>query len=307
AGALLLNPWVLGIAAATVAGVALYKHLSEDSIPAIEVFGDEISEATQEAVGGFLELSNEATLALNQLSWSGQEVTAEMAESLIGKYAQMNDQILTAMQERHTEQLTSTKEYFDTSSALTAEEEAEALSKLEEYQAGEQAKVEEGQTRIAEILNTAKDEKRAITDAEREEINDIQTQMTETAVKVLSESEVEQLAIMESLKSQSSEISARQAAEVVQNSKAQADETIQNANKQYVESVAEIEALRDEAGDITEEQAEKLIEEAKRQRDETVANAESMHENVVKEAKAQAGEHVNQVDWETGEIKSKWQ
>src|SRR5699024_7923179 len=128
AGALLLNPWVLGIAAATVAGVALYKHLSEDSIPAIEVFGDEISEATQEAVGGFLELSNEATLALNQLSWSGQEVTAEMAESLIGKYAQMNDQILTAMQERHTEQLTSTKEYFDTSSALTAEEEAEALS-----------------------------------------------------------------------------------------------------------------------------------------------------------------------------------
>jgi TP901 family phage tail tape measure protein len=74
AGALLLNPWTLAIGAAVVGGVALYKHLSQDSIPAIELFGDKVSESTKKAVGGFLELNDEATLALNQLSWSGQEV-----------------------------------------------------------------------------------------------------------------------------------------------------------------------------------------------------------------------------------------
>ena len=53
AGALLLNPWTLGIGAATVAGIALYKHLSKESIPTIELFGDEVSESTKKAVGGF--------------------------------------------------------------------------------------------------------------------------------------------------------------------------------------------------------------------------------------------------------------
>ena len=71
--------------------------------------------------------------------------------------------------------------------------------------------------------------------------------------------------------------------------------------------VKEIIRQRDEAGTITKDQADKLIKEAKRQRDDTVKNAEEMHTNVVKEAKAQAKEHVNQVDWETGEIKTKWQ
>ena len=53
--------------------------------------------------------------------------------------------------------------------------------------------------------------------------------------------------------------------------------------------------------------ADKIADEAKRQRDEAVKNAEEMHDNVVKEAKEQAKEHVNEVDWETGEVKTKWQ
>ncbi|MGE7942735.1 hypothetical protein ACQKNB_11675 [Lysinibacillus xylanilyticus] len=31
-----------------------------------------------------------------------------------------------------------------------------------------------------------------------------------------------------------------------------------------------------------------------------------MHKNVVSEAKKQAGEHVELVNWETGEVKTKW-
>ena len=47
AGALLLNPWTLAIAGAGVAVYGLYKHLKQDAIPSIELFGDEVSENTQ--------------------------------------------------------------------------------------------------------------------------------------------------------------------------------------------------------------------------------------------------------------------
>lgn len=94
----LTGPVGLAIAAITgitVAGVALYKHLSQESIPAIELFGDEVSESTKKAVGGFLELNDEATLALNQLSWSGQEVTKDMADKIAGNFSKMASAIQT--------------------------------------------------------------------------------------------------------------------------------------------------------------------------------------------------------------------
>ncbi|MEB9722014.1 phage tail tape measure protein, partial [Bacillus cereus] len=64
---------------------------------------------------------------------------------------------------------------------------------------------------------------------------------------------------------------------------------------------------RDEIGSLNAQEAEAVIAEAKRQYDSTVSTARDKHKEIVGEAKSQAGEHANQVDWETGQIKSKYQ
>ncbi|MCM3761033.1 phage tail tape measure protein [Alkalihalobacillus oceani] len=307
AGALLLNPWVLGIAAVTVAGVALYKHLSKESIPAVELFGDEVSDATKKAVGGFMELNDEATLALNQLAWSGQEVTKEMTETITGNFSQMAEQIQVGLGEHHEEALAKIQGFVDNSTSLSKAEQEEILANMQKGYENKKQEVADGEARIKEILNTASNEKRALTKAEQQEINAIQQEMVNTGIQVLSENEVEAKAIMERMKAQAGELTARQAVEVVQNSLKQKDGAIQAAEDQYNEVVKEIIRQRDEAGTISKEQADRLIQEATRQRDEAISKAEQMHQNVVSEAKNQANEHVNQVDWETGEIKSKWQ
>ena len=306
AGALLLNPWVLGITAATVGGVALYNHLKQDAIPAVELFGEGVSKATEKAVGGFLELHDEATLALNQLSWSGQKVTAEMAENLISAFAEMNGQILEGMDERHKQSLESVKAVFENTKEITAEEQAKILSGMEEHHEKEKQSIAEKEKRIKEILQTAAEEKRELRESEKAEINRINSEIKELGIKHLSESEKEQQIILSRMKNNAEEITAQQAAEVVRNSVKQMEETIANAERQRDESVAEFEYLRDEVGAISEEQADKLIKEAKRQCDDTTNEAKRMHENVVEEAQKQAKEHVGHVDWETGEIKSKW-
>lgn len=297
---------IAALAGLTAGGIALYNHLKESSIE-VDLWGDEVSEATQKAVGGFLDLNDQATVALNQLAWSGQTVTGEMANNIISTFDQMGQQILTNMQEDHAVQLETMQTFFDTSAALTEVEEAEIIAKMQENQLQQQQTVTDGQARIAEILNTAKEEKRAITDAERQEINAIQEQMVTQAVEYMSENEREQKVILERLKTESTKITAEQAAEVVKNSIKQKEEVVKEANDQYNKTIAEIIKQRDETGTISAEQADKLIKEATRQRDETVKNAEDMHEKVVREAKAQATEHVDQVNWQTGEVKSKWQ
>lgn len=81
---------------------------------------------------------------------------------------------------------------------------------------------------------------------------------------------------------------------------------MKEANDQYNKTIAEIIRQRDETGTISGEQATKLIQEAEKQKNETVNKAEDMHNKVVREAQNQAKEHVREVDWETGEVLSKW-
>lgn len=307
AGALLLNPWTLGIGAATVAGIALYKHLSKESIPTIELFGDEVSESTKKAVGGFLELNDEVTLALNQLSWSGQEVTREMADEITNNFSRMASDIQAGLDKHHEESLGKIQNFVTSSTSLSKTEQDEILNNMQEGYENRKKEISDGEARIKEILDTASSEKRALTKSEQEEINSIQKKMVDTGIKVLSENEVEAKAIMERMKAQAGEITAKQAAEVVKNSLDQKDKTIKAAEEQYKEVVKEIIRQRDESKTITKDQADKLIKEATRQKDESIKKAEDMHEKVVDEAKTQAKEHVNQVDWETGEIKTKWQ
>ncbi len=307
AGALLLNPWTLAIGAAVIAGVALYKHLSQESIPAIKLFGDEVSASTQKAVGGFLQLSDQATLALNQLSWSGQEVTKEMADNIAGNFSQMASQVQAGLDKHHEQSLAKIQSFVTSSTALSQTEQQEILNNMQQGYENRKQTIAEGEARIKEILDTASAEKRALTRAEQEEINAIQRQMVDTGIQVLSENEIEAKAIMERMKAQATELTALQAAEVVKNSIQQKDGAIKAANEQYNQVIKEIIRQRDEAGTISKQQADKLITEATRQRNDTVKQAEIMHQRVVQEAQAQAQEHVNQVDWETGEIKSKWQ
>lgn len=297
---------VAGVAALGAGAVALAHHLKKPSMES-KVFSDEISKSTQEALGSFLDLNDKATVALDELVWSGKTVTQDMAESITGNFKEMGNQVLEGMQEDYSKRLETMQEFFDSSSALSAEEEEEILQKMKEEQSNKETEVKGGQKRVNEILNTAKKEKRSITESERKEINNIQKAMTDNAIQYLTENEREQKVILERLKSESSKMSAEQSAEVVKNSKKQKDKVVKEANEQYDKTVAEIIKQRDEVGTISAEQADKLIKDAKEQRDETVKNATSMHDNVVKEAKAQAGEHVKQVDWESGEVKSKWQ
>ena len=308
AAAFLTGPVGVTIGILAGLGVAAYKVGKAMNTSALEydVFGDKVSEGTKKAVGSYLEMDKEIRTSINEMAWSNKVVTKEMADDMISKYQKMGDVITQEMKKDHAEQLEATTKMFAESSALTEEEEKEILKKMQENDAKELKEHEKRQARIKEIWETAVKEKRDITDVERAELNNLNNQMKNDAVLVLSESAEEQKAILTSLKHNKGKINAEMAADTVQQSLKTKEETIKNAEDECTEKIMQYERMRDESGEITAEQAKKLIDEAKKQRDETKKYAEEMHENVVTEAKAQAGEHVNEVNWTTGEVLSQW-
>jgi TP901 family phage tail tape measure protein len=300
----------IGIAVASLAAVGVGAVLLADELkkPAIEVqlFSDAVSESTQKAVGSYLELNDKALTSLNTLSWGQQVVTKEMADGLVATFDEMGTQILTEMKKDHEEQLLATQEFFVNTSVLTAEEEARALEKLKNAQKEKEVSISDGQKRIEDILSNAVEERRKLTENERAIIDSIREKMKSDAITVLTDTQAEQQVIYERMKAEASEISAQQAAEVVKSSIKQKDEVVKEAEDQYNKTIAAIIKLRDETGAVTDEQADQMIAKATKQKDEVVARAEEMHNKVVSEAQAQAGEHIAAVDWETGEIMSKW-
>lgn len=297
------------IAALGIGAVKLSKHFKQASIES-DVFGDEVSAGTQKAVGSFLELDEQASVALKQLSWSGQELskdTDEMARQITDSVDQMKTQVVGKLEEQKKEGMNQLQSLFKESKTMSEEEKNQTLAIAEKRYDEQIQKTEEGNARIAEILNAAKEGNRAITQEEADEINQIKNDMVNTGIEVLSEGEAEQMAIMSRLKQQSGIISAEQAAEVVQNSLKQKDETIAAADQERNERFKLAAQLRAEGGAENEALADKVEAEAQRQYEESTEKARAMHRDVIAEAKAQAGEHANEVNWETGQVKTKFE
>lgn len=307
AATFLTNPWVLGIVAASAAGYGLYKVLNKQCIPAQKLFGSETSESTKKAVGAYMELDKKAGQSLMNLKINGSKVSKETAKEITKNFNDMSMQVKSSIEKKCNESYGSMQTFFNKSSALTEEEEKKILENMNKQKKMELNIIDTGNKKIAEIMKKASDENRKLSAEEEFQISTIKQNMKESAVKHMSETELEEKAILQRMKDQAGNLTAQQAAEVVKNSATQRDKAIKNAEEQYDQTVKEIIRQRDETGAITADQAQKLIESARCQKDEAINCAKGMHEEVVMQAKQQAEEHVDKIDWETGQIKTYWQ
>lgn len=297
---------IAGIAAVVAGLVVLNKHMSESAIQT-DIFGNKVSEGTKKAVGGFLELSDEAERSLTGLKATGETVSQETVDSIAGNFGNMAGQISKKIDETKQEAVDSLTKMYTDMGTVQDEETINLIEKVGSTYDGIKQKTEEGQARVKEILETAKEEKRALTEQEQYEIATIQYQMKDDGIRILSESEEEYYIIRQRMKDQAEELSAQQAAKIVEDSVKTRDETIAKAEEEYNERLRYASQLEADGSAESAKLAEKIKEDARTTRDQTIADAEERHTKIVGEAKAQAGEHAGEVDWETGHIMTKWE
>ncbi|MCU5330623.1 phage tail tape measure protein [Bacillus wiedmannii] len=305
----------LGVVAAAVAvGVLAYKgyqKATEDSIASVDRFTTntegKVSSSTKKVLGEYFKLSDGIRQKLTEIRLNHEVITEEQSQKLIGQYDKLANNIIEKTNARQQKEIEGLKKFFADSYVLTAEEENKRIEQMNQHYEQEKLKTQEKENKIKEILQTAARENRELTTSERISLQALQDEMDRVAVEHMSKNQMEQKVILENMRVQASEISARQAAEVVENSAKARDKVIEDAKKTRDEKIAEAIRQRDENKTINADEANAIIAEAKRQYDSTVSTARDKHREIVSEAQAQAGEHANQVDWETGQVKSKYQ
>ncbi|MFK4330013.1 hypothetical protein ABH955_000665 [Bacillus sp. RC240] len=305
----------LGVVAAAVGvGVLAYKgyqKATEDSIASVNRFTTntegKVSSSTKKVLGEYFKLSDGIRQKLTEIRLNHEVITEEQSQKLIGQYDKLANTIIEKTNARQQKEIEGLKKFFADSYVLTSEEENKRMEQLNQRYEQEKLKTQEKENKIKEILQTAARENRELTTSERISLQALQDEMDRVAVEHMSKNQMEQKVILENMRVQASEISARQAAEVVQHSAETRDKVIADAKKTRDDKIAEAIRQRDENKTINAEEANAIIAEAKRQYDSTVSTAKDKHTEIVSEAKAQAGEHANQVDWETGQVKSKYE
>lgn len=320
-------PFVVAGAAVVGTGYLIYDNLTEEVIPAVDLFADKvtyasdavggqtaslagtvetsvvrISDATKEAVQAYVDMDDQATDQLLELYLNGTAITDDIVEDMSAKFGEMNSTIVAGFKKQKEDSVVELNELFSLSTSLNAEAQAEILGETGAYYDQKQNVAQEYEDRILAIYKKAADESRAITVEETQEIGRLQLGMKDLAVKALSETEIEANTIRERLAKNQERITAQSAAEYISKVNQVRDEAIKAANDEYNERVATVVRMRDELGLISDEQAALLLDAAERTKNETIMKAEDTRLGAVDQFRAMYGELDETVNTETGEM-----
>jgi TP901 family phage tail tape measure protein len=302
----LLTP-VGSIIASVTAAIQGIRWAMTPAIEQTKLFGDETSAATEKALGSYMKLSNDAQMQLMQLDLGAQVITQGMANKMITTYSDMHTKIIEGMKQKQAAELETLQGTFAATKELTDKERQAIIDKTKEFNEQEVEGVKVQQQIIDTIMKEAAKEKRRLTEEEIETIGRIRESMNTKAIESLTKNELEQKSIYERMKIGATEQTSAMAAEIVKHSVDAKNKTVKEAEDMYNKRVKTIIKMRDEVGSISEEEAERLILAAEDVKNKTVKKAEDMHKKILTGAKEKAKDHVKEVDWETGEIKSNWQ
>ena len=301
-GLALFGPWGLLIEG-VVLGIKAIGWAASDSLEPVDLFGDGISDLTKSKVEPFINAMDDLNTATKTLDWGNAIITEEDVANIGAKLATVTETILNELDSDRNEALA---KLDPLEAALGEERFAELSTKVEESYSKQAEQIGQWQSEINTIIATAQEERRGLTDEEAARIEEIQSQMKETGIKYLSESETESNLILQRLKDNSAQLTAEQAAEMIRNAIAARDETIAAANEQYEGICMEAQRMLD-TGTITKDEYDEIVAAATQTRDDTVAAAETQYSDILSTAKSNMGEYSRYIDDETGEIKSRWE
>ncbi|WP_243454727.1 phage tail tape measure protein [Clostridium perfringens] len=287
-----------------------FKKLVSDTGTLTDQNKREIIKHYSDMVNGTKNLSNkqksEIIKNFQETLDQSTSITKEQSQTLQKIYSDMSSKIKTGMDSKRDEDLKSQKDFFEKSNALTTQEEQEILQKTTDAWNKKKENIDNLQKQINDIIQKAADEHRQITDSEAKDIDSIQKQMKEDAIKTLSDNEVEAKVILERMKGNDERITAEEASQHIKELNKSRDEAVKIANDECDKRIAQIIKMRDETGVISSEQADKLIQDAKKSRDQTVSAAEETRNQAVDKIKSMNSQISENVNTTTGEVKSNW-
>ncbi len=148
-------PFIAGAAAIGLAAYGIHKHMSQEAVPAVDLFANkvqtttntiktangqiiqsygqttiEISKATKDAVGAYVKMDDDVTKTLSNLYVTSSKITGDNTKDLVSKYSNMTQQIKAGMDKHYNEEKQAMQTFLTNSKNITKEEQKQMLDNL---------------------------------------------------------------------------------------------------------------------------------------------------------------------------------
>lgn len=318
-------PWVAGAAVIGAAGYGIYKTLTADVIPAVDLFEDKvttsydavtgkistttvkISEETEKQVQSYMDLSNQVQQESMNMYAGITKVTDENVTKITTSVSDMSMQIIGSVNNQRNEVVGNYQDMFANTTAITEEEKVAIMATVNTGYDERIAKTTSLKDELVRIYQEISNQSGQITQDQQTRIDQIYVEMKEQAVLAMSQNEAEQNVILNRLSSNTKSVTAEMVGETIRQMNEAKDKQIQMASEKRDALVLQAEQLKTLEGGKYTEKAQLIIDEANREYEGIVTAAEkSKTEGIDKLMTAHSG-FADDIDIETGEVISSWQ
>lgn len=299
------NPIVAGFLIAAEAVSLAIRAIGWATSPVIEEVDAlaEVSEETAARFGTSLDSMTDAIEVMDALDFSNAVVTDEDKARIEAAVQDIHDTILNNLDAKRNEELASIEAL---AGVLTPEEVEAAKAKVNEYYDELTGIIDNGQAEITSIVATANAEGRALSEEESARIKQITDEQYKYLLETAGASQEEINSIQEKM-ANNEEAAALQAAQsVMQAAREAKDAQCADAEEAYRTTNQWASRMRDN-GDITEEEYQRIMNAAEDAKEQTIKAAQEQYEGIEDETRRGLGNVADQFNFETGEIKDKWE
>lgn len=318
-------PFVAAGAAVVATGYGIYKCLSADVIPEVDLFKDKvittydettgkmelttvkISEETKKQVQAYMDLSNSAQQESMNMYTGITEITDTSVASITGKVNEMSQSIITASNTQRDEVIKGYQDMFANTTVLTAEEQKEIMASVNKGYDERIAKTTELRDELTNLYQQIADNGGTITKSQQERIDQIYEEMKEQAVQAMAENEAEQNVILNRLSGSNERVTAEMVGNTIRQMNELRDKSIQSAAEKRDVLVLEAEKLKTLEGGKYKEKAEEIIKAANEEYEGSVAAAEKLRTEGIDKLMSAHQEMADKISVNTGEVVNWWE
>lgn len=295
------------LAAVGIAFGIFYKNMQEDAIESVDVITEGVSDATKALVDPFLEAQTEIDSIMLQMSSSNVAVTKDMVDKMsesLGQYADNTVSILENSQKNSKSILEKNMKELTDSNTKDIEN---MKTRVDEIYKTKIKNVQDSQKAIMEIQKKAQEENRGLNVSERNAIDNHYKEIKKISLLAMGTLSSEMNQIQKNMQENEDALNAEAITKALKSAKEKKESVVNEATNEYNLLVG---IQKNLSNDLTSEEKNKLdtlVGLAKNKKDETVKLAEDEYGEIISNARRLAKDMVHEIDWSTGEVKTKWQ
>ena len=297
-----------GIAGAVgVAFGIFYSSMQEDAIESVDAITDSMGGAGKALAEPFIDAKTEIDSVMLQMSNSNVAVTKDMVTQMETSLGNMVNNTVAVMENSQSKVKTVLAKNMKELTGANEKQVNSMKNRVDEIYKEKIKTVQEKEKAVLDIQKKAQEQGRGLLVSEKNEIQQLLNEIQQISLDSMAVMNTELANLERELIENKDSLNAESIGKAVQNAQEKREKIINEANKEYDELINIQKLIGD---DLTKEEKSKLdemIRLAKLRKDNLVQVANDEYSSLIQSARRLAKDSVAEIDWATGEVKTKWQ